>query len=173
MAEKLGALLIRKGLVHPRQVEDALKTQLIYGGKLGTNLIELGFIEVDALSKALSEQLRYPEATEHDLSSVTRERSALITADKAEKHLAIPFAQEGRRVKVAFADPDPGSTSTRSASSPGCASCRTSCRRCGCSSSRGATTESSARRGTSGSRPRTAAPATALRVPPLPRRRRT
>jgi predicted ATPase with chaperone activity len=49
MAEELGNRLIREKLVTEEQVEKALARQKLHGGRLGANLIALGFIEQETL----------------------------------------------------------------------------------------------------------------------------
>jgi hypothetical protein len=105
MAEKLGALLVRKGLITQAQLDEALKAQLIYGGRLGTNLVELDIIDIDTLAMVLGEQSRYPIAQEADFAAVTDATLALLPAALAEKHQAFPLGQEGRRLKVAMVNP--------------------------------------------------------------------
>jgi hypothetical protein len=105
MAEKLGAILVRKGLITQAQLDEALKAQLIYGGRLGTNLVELDILDIDTLAMALGEQSRYPVAQDADFDAVTDATLALLPAALAEKHLAFPLGQEGRRLKVAMVNP--------------------------------------------------------------------
>ena len=42
--QRIGDLLIAKGLIDQTQLKRALKAQLIFGGHIGTNLIELAYI---------------------------------------------------------------------------------------------------------------------------------
>ncbi|MBZ4415858.1 hypothetical protein [Myxococcus sp. RHSTA-1-4] len=105
MAEKLGAILVRKGLITQAQLDEALKAQLIYGGRLGTNLVELDILDIDTLAMVLGEQSRYPVAQEADFEAVPDATLALLPAALAEKHLAFPLGQEGRRLKVAMVNP--------------------------------------------------------------------
>ncbi|MFP2913012.1 hypothetical protein ACLESD_50010, partial [Pyxidicoccus sp. 3LFB2] len=105
MAEKLGAILVRKGLITQAQLDEALKAQLIYGGRLGTNLVELDILDIDTLAMVLGEQSRYPVAQDADFDAVTAATLALLPAALAEKHLAFPLGQEGRRLKVAMVNP--------------------------------------------------------------------
>jgi len=51
MAKKIGEILIARGKLTRRQLETALKAQLIYGGHLGTCLIELGMIDETTLGR--------------------------------------------------------------------------------------------------------------------------
>src|SRR5512140_3724980 len=105
MSERIGSLLVRKRLITPRQLEEALKAQLIYGGRLGTILVELDMLELAALGDALSEQRRYPLARSEDLESATETVIKLLTPEQAQKHMAVPFSLDGRRLKVAMASP--------------------------------------------------------------------
>ncbi len=59
---KLGALLVSKGLINETQLGEALKNQVIFGGRLGTNLVELGYLDEEALAYFLSENLGVPYA---------------------------------------------------------------------------------------------------------------
>ena len=57
---RLGELLTQTRLIEPEKVEQALRAQVVWGGRLGTNLIELGCIELDELSRALGQQHGIP-----------------------------------------------------------------------------------------------------------------
>ncbi len=105
MAEKLGAILVRKGFITQAQLDEGLKAQLIKGGRLGTNLVELDILDIDTLAMVLGEQSRYPVAQEADFDAVGEATLALLPAALAEKHLAFPLGQEGRRLKVAMVNP--------------------------------------------------------------------
>ncbi|MFP2963477.1 hypothetical protein ACLEPN_38485, partial [Myxococcus sp. 1LA] len=105
MAEKLGAILVRKGLITQAQLDEALRAQLIYGGRLGSNLVELDVLDIDTLAMVLGEMCRYPVAQEADFEAAPNAVLQLLPAAMAEKHQAFPLAQEGRRLKVAMASP--------------------------------------------------------------------
>ena len=47
---KLGTLLLRNAAIGLSQLEAALRNQVLYGGRLGTNLVELGFLDLELLS---------------------------------------------------------------------------------------------------------------------------
>jgi len=105
MAEKLGALLVRKGLINQGQLEEALKAQMIYGARLGTNLVELEYLDLETLGAVLSEQSRYPQATIAEFEAVTSATLSAISAELAEKHFVFPLAVDGRKLKLAMASP--------------------------------------------------------------------
>src|SRR3712207_2381434 len=105
MAEQLGAHLVRKGLISQAQLDEALKSQLIYGGSLGTNLVELGLLDMATLGQALADAFHFPLATEAELEAVTAETIALLKPEQVRNHLCFPLALEGRRLRVAMVNP--------------------------------------------------------------------
>ncbi|MGA9522622.1 MAG: hypothetical protein WBV82_14240, partial [Myxococcaceae bacterium] len=106
MALRLGELLVQQRIVTPKQLEEALKAQMIYGGRLGTNLVELGHITLDELARALGAQRQMPVATSADFDAVTPSTLELISAETAAKFVAFPLFRDGpRRIKVAMLNP--------------------------------------------------------------------
>src|SRR5262249_48674504 len=59
---RLGERLVQDGLVKPEDVDAALQAQVLYGRRLGTNLVELGFLDEDQLGAALARHLDAPLA---------------------------------------------------------------------------------------------------------------
>jgi hypothetical protein len=103
--KRLGDLLVENNMITQTQLEEALKAQTIYGGKLGTNLVELGYISEASLTKFLSAQLSIPAAKPEDFTDIPEAVLALISRDFAVKHKMIPLKTEGKRLLVATSDP--------------------------------------------------------------------
>ncbi|WP_424216195.1 GspE/PulE family protein (plasmid) [Streptomyces sp. BI20] len=59
---RIGELLVRRGVLTPAQVDEALLQQAASGRLLGTLLLELGMVDERALIEALAEQLDLPVA---------------------------------------------------------------------------------------------------------------
>ena len=59
---RLGELLLQERLITQAQLEESLETQVIYGGRLGTNLCELGFLKEADLARVLGTQHNMPFA---------------------------------------------------------------------------------------------------------------
>lgn len=105
---KLGTLLLRNAAIGLSQLEGALRNQVLYGGRLGTNLVELGFIDLELLSAYLAELTGLPIATPTLLDDATPHLLARLGADDAHRLRAIPLGYLGEgtdTVAVAFADP--------------------------------------------------------------------
>jgi hypothetical protein len=101
----LGALLIREGLITSEQLELALLDQQGTGLRLGELLVQWGWVDSAAISRALAEQY---ELDFVDLDSVEFDPAAVdrLPAKDARSHDAIPvrFLDDGRLL-VAVADP--------------------------------------------------------------------
>src|SRR5439155_12188084 len=108
---KLGTLLLRNAAIGLAQLEAALRNQVLYGGRLGTNLVELGFIDLEQLSTYLSELTGFPVATPTLLDDAERDLLDRLGPDDAHKLRAVPFGYLGSgtdTVAVAMVDPTDG-----------------------------------------------------------------
>jgi len=105
MATRLGDLLLQQGLVTTAQLDEALKYQVIFGGKLGTNLIEMGILEEDDIARVLSQQYRVPTPTADEVMNVEPKVLALLPRELVEQHSVVPLKLEGRRLTLLMPDP--------------------------------------------------------------------
>lgn len=105
MAIKLGEMLLKEKLISPEQLDEALKNQTLFGIKLGSSLIELGYITDEQLCTFLSKKLGVPYAPPRALTTIPAEVLALVSADIAQKNRVIPIKLDGRRLALAMADP--------------------------------------------------------------------
>ncbi|MBS1118721.1 MAG: GspIIEN domain protein [Deltaproteobacteria bacterium] len=105
---KLGTLLLRNAAIGLAQLESALRNQVLYGGRLGTNLVELGFIDLELLSAYLAELSGFPIATPTLLDAVDGGLMDKLGADDAHRLRAIPLGFIGDamdHVAVAVVEP--------------------------------------------------------------------
>jgi len=104
MSIRLGELLVSKGLITTRQLDDALQEQKISGNKLGSSLVKLGFISEKQLVSFLSKHYGVPAV---DLSEVEVDPEAikLIPADVVYKYQVLPIKRVGGTLRVAMSDP--------------------------------------------------------------------
>jgi hypothetical protein len=108
LVRRLGHILIDEGLITEEQRDQALRNQTLFGGRIGTNLVALGALELDALARALSRQRGFPAALQKHFDAVQDEAVALIPAHLSQKHYAVPLGFTSRThetLAVAFADP--------------------------------------------------------------------
>jgi len=105
MATKLGEILVEAGVMTPAQLGEALKSQVLYGGRLGTNLIEMGFLEENELAGFLSRKLGLPCVPPEQLMSVTPDVIRLVPKELAENYQIVPLALDKKRLTLAMLDP--------------------------------------------------------------------
>ncbi|HWR82229.1 MAG TPA: ATPase, T2SS/T4P/T4SS family, partial [Candidatus Deferrimicrobium sp.] len=105
MAKKrIGELLLEKGLITPRQLEDCLKEQALSGRRLGEILVEKGYITEDQLIDNISERLSIPRLS---LPSMVIDPAVvqLVSVDLARRYTLIPVFEIGHALILAMADP--------------------------------------------------------------------
>ena len=102
---KLGEVLVKEGLITKEHLRLALERQVIFGGRIGTNIVELGILTEDEFTKFLSRYLKIPVVESSQLAGIEEETIASISRDMAEKYKAIPFKKEKNRLHVAMLDP--------------------------------------------------------------------
>lgn len=96
---------MKAGVITEEQLEEALRAQVVSGGRLGTLLIELGFVDEETLTQVLSEKFAVPRADAESLAAADPEAVRLLTEEVAQECRAIPFRREGHVLHVAMADP--------------------------------------------------------------------
>jgi MSHA biogenesis protein MshE len=101
----LGALLVREGLISNEQLELALMDQQGTGLRLGELLVQWGWVESSAISRALAEQYEL-EFLDLDAAEIDRAAVQQLAARDARSYDAIPvrFLADGRLL-VGVADP--------------------------------------------------------------------
>jgi type IV pilus assembly protein PilB len=104
MAVKLGEMLIKANLLTQKKLQEALDYQKTNGGKLGFNLVKLGLVKEEDITRVLSQQFGVPavnlRALEVDESVVK-----LIPSEVAQKYLILPISRNGATLTVAMVDP--------------------------------------------------------------------
>ncbi len=58
MAVRIGELVLKEKRITPAQLQEALSYQKTHGGKLGMNLVKLGFVKDEEITALLSKQYR-------------------------------------------------------------------------------------------------------------------
>ena len=104
MAVRIGELLLKEKRITPDQLQEALNYQKANGGKLGFNLVKLGFVKDEELTALLSKQYGVPSINlaqfEIDPAVIK-----LIPAETAQKYQIIPLSRSGATLTIAMTDP--------------------------------------------------------------------
>lgn len=104
MSAKLGEILVRENLINPQQLREALEYQRQSGGRLGSNLVKLGFISDDVITAVLSRQYGVPSIN-LELFQIDEETINLISQEVALKYSVLPISKVGSTLTMAMADP--------------------------------------------------------------------
>ena len=93
------------GVLSVEQVEEGLRAQVMWGGRLGTNLVELGLVDLDGISRALGRQHTLPAALAGHFQKADRSLQMLLSADLADKFACVPLLRAGKRIVISSCDP--------------------------------------------------------------------
>jgi len=90
--------------VNERQLEEGIQHQVLYGGRLGTNLFELGYITEERLQEALS-RAHGVRAASVDVKDIDPDALAVIPKAIAAKHKVFPYKVKGKTLFLLMVDP--------------------------------------------------------------------
>src|SRR3954454_24771003 len=104
MAVRIGELLLKEKLITPEQLQQALTQQKSNGGKLGYNLVKMGFVKDEQITALLSKQYGVPAINlasfKIDLTIIK-----LVPTETARKYQIIPLSRSGSTLTIAMTDP--------------------------------------------------------------------
>ncbi|HEU5055160.1 MAG TPA: hypothetical protein VFU21_01485 [Kofleriaceae bacterium] len=102
---KLGEMLVRDGRITQSQLEQALAHQTRVGGRIGSILVELGFMDAETLTVYLGLELGIPIATGATLERCKRSAVKLLSAQQAARYRCVPIVIQGQTLIIAIDDP--------------------------------------------------------------------
>ncbi len=104
MPVRIGELLFKEKRITANQLQQALNHQKVQGGKLGNNLVQLGFVKDEEITALLSKQYGVPSINlaQFELAPAIIK---LIPADTAEKYQIVPLTRSGATLTIAMTDP--------------------------------------------------------------------
>jgi type IV pilus assembly protein PilB len=104
MPVRIGELLLKEKRITPDQLQQALNHQKANGGKLGFNLVQMGFVKDEEITALLSKQYGVPSINltqfEIDLAVIK-----LIPPETAQKYQIVPLSRAGATLTIAMTDP--------------------------------------------------------------------
>src|SRR6188474_3858088 len=104
MPVRIGDLLLKEKRITPAQLQEALSYQKTNGGKLGYNLVKLGFVKDEEITALLSKQYGVPSInlTQFEIDPGIIK---LIPSETAQKYQIVPLSRSGATLTIAMADP--------------------------------------------------------------------
>ncbi|MFO8056368.1 MAG: hypothetical protein R6V10_03635 [bacterium] len=103
--DRLGDILIKRGQISSDQLDQTVQCQILFGGRLGINLLELGFITKEGLREVLEEKYETGSVRREDFQDISQDVASLVSAETAIKHKLIPLRRQGDTLEVAMLDP--------------------------------------------------------------------
>lgn len=92
-------------MVTERQLQEAIQHQVLYGGRLGTSLYELGFITEERLQEALARAHGVTGSAGIDHRQVQPEAVAALPRALAVRHKVCPYKIRGKTLWLLMVDP--------------------------------------------------------------------
>ena len=102
--KKLGALLLKQGLINEQALNQALEHQDKNKTRLGNSLVALGHINEKVLATFLSRQFGIP-AISLDGVKVSQDVIKLVPRSLCDKHHIMPLSVENNKILIAVSDP--------------------------------------------------------------------
>ncbi len=104
MAVRIGELLLKEKLITAEQLQQALTQQKANGGKLGLNLVKMGFVKDEQITALLSKQYGVPSInlTQFKIDPTIVK---LVPTETARKYQIIPLSRSGSTLTIAMTDP--------------------------------------------------------------------
>jgi type IV pilus assembly protein PilB len=104
MPVRIGELLLKEKRITPEQLQDALNYQRTTGGKLGANLVKLGFVKDEDITALLSKQYGVPSIALNQFE-IDPAVIKLVPAETARKYQIVPLSRAGATLTIAMTDP--------------------------------------------------------------------
>src|SRR5687767_4046370 len=104
MAVRIGELLLKEKRITAEQLQEALNYQRQQGGKLGINLIKLGFVKDEEITALLSKQYGVPSISLQKFE-IDPAVLKLVPAETAQRYQIIPLSRAGATLTIAMTDP--------------------------------------------------------------------
>src|SRR5438270_8658796 len=104
MPVRIGELLLKEKRITPDQLQQALTHQKANGGKLGFNLVKMGFVKDEEITALLSKQYGVPSInlTQFEIDPGVIK---LIPSETANKYQIVPLSRAGATLTIAMTDP--------------------------------------------------------------------
>jgi type IV pilus assembly protein PilB len=101
---RIGELLVKANKITQDQLQQALSAQQGEGGRLGTHLVKLGFVDDQELVEFLSQRYGVPAINLIEIE-VDETIIKIIPPDVARKYTILPISKAGAKLTIAMVDP--------------------------------------------------------------------
>ncbi|HUQ88704.1 MAG TPA: type IV-A pilus assembly ATPase PilB [Vicinamibacterales bacterium] len=104
MPVRIGELLLKEKRISAEQLQEALNYQRTNGGKLGANLVKLGYVKDEEITALLSKQYGVPSIALNQFE-IDPAVVKLVPGETARKYQIVPLSRAGATLTIAMTDP--------------------------------------------------------------------
>src|SRR5688572_29105884 len=104
MPVRIGELLLKEKRISAEQLQEALNYQRTSGGKLGANLVKLGYVKDEEITALLSKQYGVPSIALNQFE-IDPAVIKLVPAETARKYQIVALSRAGATLTIAMTDP--------------------------------------------------------------------
>lgn len=104
ITKRIGEVLLERGVINRKEIEQALEHQKEHGGIMGQILIQLGFVTEDEVALALTAQYGFPYLPLNNYE-IDGDLTMLIPEEMARKYCLIAIDRIGNALTLAMSDP--------------------------------------------------------------------
>ncbi|MFA5094623.1 MAG: type II secretion system ATPase GspE [Candidatus Omnitrophota bacterium] len=102
--KRIGQLLLEKGMINERQLEQALEEQKLTGKLLGRIFVDMGIVKEDDILQLLGARSGFSVVRLKDMK-IPKEVIDKVPASVAKIYTILPVSVEGNQLSIAIADP--------------------------------------------------------------------
>lgn len=103
--QRFGDWLRAEGLLTEEQLSEGVRSQAVYGGRLGTNLVEVGYLGLDELAEHLTRYHGLTLAPLNWLESPDEKAIQLVPTTLIRRYKMLPLRLEREALHIAMLDP--------------------------------------------------------------------
>ena len=104
MPVRIGELLLKEKRISAEQLQEALSFQGTNGGKLGANLVALGYVKDEEITALLSKHYGVPSIALNQFE-IDPAVIKLVPSETARKYQIVPLCRAGATLTIAMTDP--------------------------------------------------------------------
>ena len=103
--KRLGEMLVETGIITSEQLSEALEEQKKSGGRLGQNLMALGYITEDVMAAFVGKQLGISYVSLSEYGDIPAEVIKIVPENISRHQTLVPISLEDNILTIAMADP--------------------------------------------------------------------
>lgn len=101
----LGKLILQDGAITQAQLDEAIQNQVVFGGRLGTSLVELDYIDIGQLGEYLAKMHGVPTIDHKEIKACSKGLINTLGEKMASKHQCVPLSIDKSSLNLLMMNP--------------------------------------------------------------------